>query len=202
MGQEVHYQAMPSDSRLLELARHKPCGFCEYFEFFRSYLRDSPDRLARMSAEDPDFAEFLHEAQLLVEQYPGLERRNLYLDRRWDKLHYLLSKHIRGLTTRDYSHWTTRAVFGSDIPNEIFGFYMSYLMPSEIPEIKSQLETVTSEMLRAHWHPPSMKAAYVYKICGDEEDEDFKWVQEDFEQLIAFYELVAGYGEGVLVFIG
>lgn len=204
MGLDIHYQAMPESSNLLERARHEP-QFGANLEFFKSYALTTQEKLDSRTYEQ-HLVDFIHQARQSLKQYPGIEYRNLYLGRRWDMLYYLLSERRRKGKERDWSRWVEKAIFGGEVLNEetrtTIGFSIRYLNPTEVVNVRDNLRTVTSAMLRAHWNPYKMSEAGVYKVRGDENEDYFKWIEEDFEKLKTFYASIAEHDEGVLAFVG
>lgn len=200
MGLDIHYQAVQETCTLLARSRHDP-DFGANLEFFESRVSMSQEKLDYF-ADEQSLVEFVHEARQTVEQYPGIEQRNLYLGRGWDKLYYLLSERRRRGEPQDGSDWAEKAIFGGSVLNAAtqttIGFRIRYLSPDEVIDVKHQLETVTVEMLHDHWNPQAMSKAGVYKIRAED---DFEWVQEDFEKLKNFYALIAEYQEGILTFV-
>jgi hypothetical protein len=203
MGFDISYQAIPEDKLLLIWARHKP-SLGENLEFFQSYALMSQEQLERR-ASGQLFMAFVHLARQTIQQYPGIEHRNLYLGRRWDILNYLLSDQRRKGEKDDGSHWVEKAILGGQVLNKLtqttIGFPIRYLCPTEVSIIREMLETVTIGMLRCYWDPQAMSKSGVYKIRGDESNDDFEWLQEDFEKLKAFYDLVEVHHEGILTFM-
>ncbi len=205
MGLDIHYQAMPEVCNLLTRARHQP-NFGSHLEFFKSYAVISQKELDQRAVDDYSFAEFIHEVRQSLKQHPGIEQRNLYLGRRWDMLYYLLSERRRNGEKADGSEWSEKVIFGGEVLNEktqtTVGFPIRYLYPREVSDVRDYLGTVTIEMLHVHWNPCKMSEARVYKIRVDEDEDYFRWIQEDFEKLKTFYALIAEHNEGILTFIG
>jgi hypothetical protein len=203
MGLDRDYQAMPDGCTLLERARHEPASG-GYLESFYSWNYDSEPPPVR-NDDDKAFVEFLAAAKEVVEHHPGIKSRYLYLGRRWDMLHYLLSENRRKGDNKEWSHWVDKAIFGGQILNEetitTIGSPIRYLPPSEVLYVAENLGEISSESLRHHWNPQAMCDAKVYKSRGAD-NESFGWVKEDFEKLKCFYALVAAHSEGVLSFMG
>ena len=116
MGLDIHYQAIPESCNLLLRARHEPNFSASLMLFESSALTTQKD--LDDHADDQSFVDFVCELRQLLELYPGLERRNLFLGRRWDMLYYLLSAWRRRSEGRDWSHWVEKALFGGEILNE------------------------------------------------------------------------------------
>ena len=204
MGLDIHYQAMPESSNLLERARHEP-QVGSNLEFFKSYALTTQEELDSPTY-DQHLVDFIHQARQSLEQYPGIEYRNLYLGRTWDMLYYLLSERRRKGEERDWTQWVEATIFGGEVLNEetqtSIGFQIRYLNPAEVLNVRDNLKTVTTAMLHAHWNPRKMREAGVYKIRADEDEDYFTWIEEDFEKLKTFYASIAEHGEGVLTFVG
>ncbi|MBE9179285.1 DUF1877 family protein [Oculatella sp. LEGE 06141] len=204
MGLDIHYQAMPESSNLLERARHEP-RIGSNLEFFKSYALTTQKQLDDRIYEQ-HIVDFIYQARQSLEQYLGIEYRNLYLGRRWDTLYYLLSERRRKGEERDWSQWVEKAIFGGEVLNEetqtTIGFPIRYLYPTEVLKVRDNLKAVTPAMLHGHWNPYKMNEAGVYKIRGDEDENYFTWIKEDLEKLKTFYDSIAEHDEGVLAFMG
>ncbi len=211
MGLDISYQAMPEDCILIARSRYDP-NFGGNLEFFKSNLLTPQEELDVFDEDYNDydthqsFVEFVSESRKVVNKYPGIENRNLYLGRRWDMLHYLLSERRRNGEEIDYLHWVEKAVFGGQVLNNatqsVIGSPICYLHPTEVYDIQKKLCEVTIEILHYYWNPQAMSKAGVYKIHSCNREDKFKYVQNDFENLKSFYTLVTEYHEGILTFMG
>jgi len=95
-----------------------------------------------------------------------------------------------------------KAIFGGDTVHHnartTSGFRIRYLPSRDVSGISNFLAGITSEMLSFHFDSGAMSEAGVYKIRGDEDDRELKWIQQDFEKLRNFYIQVAAHNEGVI----
>lgn len=203
MGLDIHYQAMPKSSNLLTRARHEP-QFGANLEFFKFYALTPQQELAHR-IDDQHLVDFIHQVRQCLEQYPGIEYRNLYLGRQWDMLYYLLSEQRRQGKERDGAQWVEKALFGGEVLHEetqtTIGFSIRYLDPTDVLTVRNNLQTITPAMLHIYWNPHAMGEAGVYKIRGDENEDYFLGIKEDFEKLQTFYAAIADQNEGVLAFV-
>jgi Domain of unknown function (DUF1877) len=203
MGLDIHYQVIPDDCRLLARSRQEP-KFGSHLEFFKRAALMSPQDLNR-NDDWQFFIEFASEIRQLIQQHPGIEYRNLNIDRTWDKFHYLLSYQRRnGGEKSDRDVWVEKAILGGEVLDPAIqttiGIPICYLSPIAVYEIQDNLDTVELDLLGVHWNPVAMRQANVYKIGGNENDEDFYYLQELFTQFKAFYASVSEQ-EGVLTFM-
>lgn len=203
MGFDIHYQVIPDDCKLLARSRQEP-KFGSHLEFFKLAARMSPQELNR-NDDWQFFIEFADEVRQLIQQYPGIEHRNLDIDRTWDKFHYLLSYQRRnGGKKSDRDVWVEKAILGGEeldpVIQTTIGIPIRYLSPIAVYEIQDNLNTIELDLLGVHWNPVAMRRANVYKIGGNEHDEDFYYLQEMFAQFKAFYASVSE-REGVLTFM-
>jgi len=193
MGLELRYQAMPEECSLLERARHD-LEFGRLLQFF--------EPIAKEEEEEQTWIDFALEVRQTIRLYPGIEQRNFSLDRRWDQLYYLLSEARRKSEPRDETSLIHQAIFGGDVLHPDVkagqGIPIRYLPPADVLQVVALLATVTSEALQAHFNPSAMREAAVYKIRGDEDEFDFKYLQQDFGALKTFYEQAVMHHEGVL----
>ena len=204
MGLDIQYQAIPHNCTLLEQARHDG-EFGSHLEFFVSYVIATPTRLA-IYADNAVSLDFIAEAKLLIQEYPGLEDRNYDGARYWDKLHYLLSEKRRQGDSQDENDWAKRAILGGDILNSqtqtTIGSPIRYLAPDEVREISELLQSISEDSLREHWDVAAMIQAAVYKIHPQDNDEDFEWIKTSYQELAAFYAVVAQHSEGIVTCLG
>ncbi len=155
--------------------------------------------------DDRSFVEFMDEVRQLIQQYPGIENRNLSIGRTWDVLHYLLSyQRCNGGEEQERDGLVTKAILGGEILNpavqKIICIPIRYLSPIEVYEIQDILETVDVEMLGIHWNPVAMKRRSVYKSPLSQDDDYFRYLQELFVEFKTFYASVSD-REGVLTFM-
>jgi|GEM_PF-3380202 Domain of unknown function (DUF1877). len=150
------------------------------------------------------------EAGRLLGERPGVELRHVKLMRWWDKLHYLLSGPRRAAlhgpyNFKDAEDVGTMAVrgqrrLGQDIHGGQ-GYQVRYTDAEGALEVAAFLDRVTEADLRTYYAPAEMRAAYVYKMSGDEGEQDFKYLLGYFHYLRRLYAEVVEHEEGVLVCI-
>ncbi len=195
------YQAMP-ECPLLQRSRQDP-ELGSLLEFFSSIERGA------ITSEQP-WLSFAEAAQQTIQQHPGLETRCLAWGRRWDALYYLLSENRRQDQPQpepspDLS-LIEKAIFGGTILHPqvktTIGFRISYTLPDDVGAIADCLTGITPVLLHQHFDPPAMRQHSVYKIRGDEDENELTWIQQDFEKLKTFYQHVAVQNEGVLGCLG
>jgi hypothetical protein len=202
MGLDIHYQIVPDACRLLVRSRQEP-KLGTHLEFFKRAALMSSQELNRHD-DWQFFIEFADEVRQLIQQYPGIEDRNLDIGRTWDIFHYLLSYRRRNGGEKDGDDWVEKAILGGRVLDPAIqttiGIPIRYLSPIEVYEIQDRLETVELDMLGTHWNPIAMCQANVYKIGLHASDEYFRYLQELFAQFKAFYASVSDL-EGVLTFM-
>ena len=195
---------MPPNCSLLERARHDG-EFGSYLEFFQNYATAPQSRLP-LYANDKVLLDFIAEAKLLIKNHPGLETRNYYGGRNWDKLHYLLSEKRRKGDSQNESDWVKRAILGGNIihpkTQTTIGSPIRYLAPAETHEIADRLSAISPDELRSNWSVEAMIEASVYKIHPEDNEQSFEWVETYYHQLTDFYSLATQYAEEVLTSLG
>lgn len=139
----------------------------------------------------------------LYAKHPGLEQRRFSVDRRWDKLHYLLSE-ARRHGRFDADDWGTHAILGARLLADQLtggqGIHLRYSPPDIVQAIAEHVGSMTEGELRRAWAPPRMQECGVYKLRVDNAgEEEWSWVVEAFRGLQALYRQAASHGEGVLV---
>jgi hypothetical protein len=202
MGLDMSYQAIPADSSLLKkVSESENAAVSLNIHGFK----EVSDEYLQYYGENTEFAEFLSETKLIRNEHSGIENRELYLGRRWDMLHYLLSEIRRNDQPYDESDLIHRAIHGGELLGD--GVYLPqgvpvrYLNPQEVKEISKLFGQIETDSLEIYWNPPKMREAGVYKIRGDDSDNDqLYYLKEDFEKLKDFYLWAAIYDEAVLVF--
>lgn len=202
MGLDMTYQAIPADSSLLKkVAESETAAVSLNIHGFK----EIPDEKLQYYGENAEFAEFAKEAKLIRNEHSGIENRECDLGRRWDMLHYLLSEIRRKNEVYDESDLIHRAIHGGEELGEhavlVQGVPVRFLNPQEVKEISTLFGQIETDSLDEHWNPPKMREAGVYKIRGDDSDNDqLYYLKEEFEQLKDFYLWAAIYDEAVLVF--
>ena len=199
MGTDLTLQAIPSDSKLFEIAAISPdhgeslAFLTRYFANFRSSSEDEIDRL------------FNSEAQRIKVNHPGIELRFCELHRSYDSLHFLLSENRRNgdFYTNDYG---TQAILGENNVHKnaiaTQGTPLRYVSASGAAAISAWLNTISVESLRCHYDPELMQAQAVYKFFIDGAGEEkFAWLCKMFEDLKNFYRTIEAHHEGALVVI-
>ena len=91
MGLEITIYALPDNSNLFRLVaisedHGEAAQFLDHYysgKILRTLIDSEVDKL------------FYAEAQSLKDKHPGIDYRSCYLDRYWDKLHFLLSEYRR-----------------------------------------------------------------------------------------------------------
>lgn len=200
MGLDMSYQAIPPECDLIERARQEQeLGemLCLVPLWFRA--GDGP-----RSRSWPEADKLWRELCELARQHPGLAKRNCYLDRWWDKLHYLLSANRRGGPGSEEDLLLDKAVRGdSEIAEHIRapqGVPVKYVAPDEVELIAVLLEPMTAESLRVHYSPVKMEASGVYKFWADRADDtEWRHIEDYFARFQLFYLEAARHGEGVIV---
>lgn len=203
MGLDCVYQALPAHSGLIEWAR-EDAALGEWFGLVPSWLQRGLDGKLAPGLPEPGELQVWHRVRTLLEQHPGLEKRNCDLDRCWDELHYVLSAHRREEPGSEIDALLDAAVRGESLIAEHVcsgqGVPLRYTPPERVAEIARVLTPMTWASLERHCIPERMEAANVYKFFADRADEqEWAWLREAFERFRAFYLSAAEHGEAVLV---
>jgi hypothetical protein len=198
MGLDMAYQAIPGECDLIgsawqdeELAEML-CGVPYWF-------RNEAGPTSWPKAE-----KLWREISELSARHPGLESRNCFLDRCWDKLHYLLSANRRNDSGGEEDDVFDKAVRGERETIEQFrargGSPVKYVSPDTVQMIALLLEPISAGRLRAHYDPVAMEASAVYKFWADRADEaEWNSISGYFVSFRSFYLEAARHREGVLV---
>jgi Domain of unknown function (DUF1877) len=197
MGIDGYYQALPDPCEPLARAIQDPL-FGEVFSVANWKPGD-----AQWLAWGGVWAECARAWQELCAKHPGLEQRRLYVGRRWDILHYLVSEERRR-GRFDADDWGTHAILGADLLAEHLtggqGIPLRYSPPDAVRGIAERIGLMTEGELRLAWDLLKMEKGSVYKFRADNAGEDqWGWALEAFRGLQAFYRQAASLGEGVLV---
>ncbi len=200
MGLDMSYQAIPADHNLIQRAREdKELGemLCLVPIWFQIGYH-------RKSGSWPEADRLWRELCELVGQYPGLGKRNCYLGRWWDKLHYLLSANRRGDPKSEEDDLLDKAVLGgSEIAEHVRapqGVPVKFNASTEVELIAVVLEPMTPETLRVHYCPAKMEARGVYKFLANRADKaEWGYIADYFAAFRAFYLEAARHGEDVIV---
>ena len=200
MGLDNVYQAMPENCSLLERSR--------YDADFGANLTDFEQCAAAAQEEidergnDQTYLDFVSAAKLLCKERPQLFERRLFLGRRWDMIHYLLSEERRRGYCANDSDWVKRFIHGGEVLNEyikdISGHHIFYLAPGEVSELWIKLGDITSETFREHWNPSLMYEAGVYKMHAADDERQLEYIETDFNDLRNLFFEAMTHDEGIL----
>jgi len=198
MGLDMTYQAVPDPCVLIERSL-KDSEFGELLQFL-------PGLYKRGAAgwQDGIRLEFWQLAGELAKQSPGLEKRNCYVGRRWDDLHYLLSANRRKEQGDEKDVLLDKAIHGNKLGDlaGTQGMPIGYVSHSEVSQIAGLLEPLTPADLRAHYLPEKMQAQNVYKFFEPRaDDDDWKFTSEAFKTFRTFYLEAAAAKEGALTIL-
>ncbi len=198
----MSYQAIPADCGLIELARSEielgeQLSLVPYW-FSRAERRPSPGREA-----DGEGRLWACCCQLAC-QHPDLYTQNCVLDRRWDKLHYLLSASRRDEPTTSADLAMDRAFHAGELIAEHVracqGAPVRYLSPTDVREVAATIGPMSHDSLAEHYHPARMEAAGVYKFWADRADEaEWRWIASSFDEFRSFFLSAAVASHGVIV---
>lgn len=201
MGLDMSYQAIPADCDLIGRAKREE-AIGELLCLVPGWFRKGTGP-GRPWPEAESLWRQLCECAAL---HPGLAKRNYYLDRWWDKLHFVLSANRRREKGSDVDNLLDKAVRGaSEIADHVRatqGAPVKYVAPEEVAMIGALLEPVTAESLRGHFIPAKMDALGVYKFASlTERDHEVEWshLANCFAEFRTFYLEAARHGEGVIV---
>jgi Domain of unknown function (DUF1877) len=203
MGLELSYQALPADCGLVERAR-ADVAFADSVQLIPSWFahnRPAPEREGEMhgGATDPAWDWCCR----LAAQWPDLYQRNCYLDRWWDKLHFLLSARRRGQAPQPGDDVVDQAFNAGGIIAEHVragqGAPIRYLEPAIVTAIASRVSPWRFEDVAVHYDAARMEAAAVYKHHAPcDEAREFIWLAECFTLFQSFFRAASAKGEAVL----
>lgn len=201
MGFERTYQAIPADCGLIERVRDDP-DLAAAFQFLPNYFAEGG--AAEAGPPWPAEAELQQAVRVLLAPDAGLSGRHLYLDRRWDQVHYLLSANRRGQPGGPADAWFDVAVEGeSGIAEHVSGSQgcpIRVTPPAAVNEVAAALGPVTADLLRPHYDLFAMEAAGVYKaVAGRASETDWSYLSSLIVGLRAFYLDAAAHGYAALV---
>ena len=166
MGLDRQWQAVPDNwPPYLKASEDGSC--CEDLALL-SYLFEHG--VQPWHKDQPGFAEFWDQVELLRRERPGIELRG-YSDgsRMWDAVDYLLSE-TRRTGAVSLPDWGHAAVLGakkfpaSDVD-------LAYTPASDVLEIARFLQDITPLDLRQFYKPDEMEHAAVYKFWADRADD-------------------------------
>jgi Domain of unknown function (DUF1877) len=198
MGLDMRYQAIPVDCDLIERAGNDP-AIGELLGSIAFWYQQG----GRGRGEWPEADQLWRYLSELALRFPGLNQRNLYLAREWDRLHYLLSATRRGEKSFEQDRLLDTAIRGgSDIGANALGTQgipVRYVRPDDVVLIAVVLDSMTNDDLRVHYSSEKMQQSNVYKFWADRADES-EWghIAKSFEVFRAFYVDVAMHQEGVI----
>ena len=119
--------------------------------------------------------------------------RNCYLDRWWDKLHYLLPGKRRGGPVSVADELVDKTFRGGEpiaeharVPQGQPGRVVT---PGEVDGIAALLGPLTVDRLRTHHSPQGMESAGVYKFVAGRDDRDWEYLPQYFGAFQRFYQV-------------
>jgi len=202
VGFEMSYKAIPADCGLIELARSdvevgELLWLVPYW-YSRDERRPAPCR------EADGKGRLWAWCCRLAGRHPELYTRNCYLDRRWDKLHYLLSATRRNEPAASADLAVDRAFNTGELIAEharaVQGAPVRYLSPSGVRDIAAAIGPISHISSAAHYQLARMEAARVYKFSADRADEaEWRWIAKSFDEFRNFFLSAADADDGVIV---
>lgn len=160
------------------------------------YLRLTEAQIRQRAERSPGLGRAVERCKLLAAENPGLAERTLWGGRRFDVLHFLLSR----LVSPGQRVWIDLAL-GMMRPSPALRptpWANTYRFSAEeAGNIHWTLETVPVERLVEAWNAPAMQAAQVYEAPGENEVIS-QYVLEDFQALKHFYALAWEHREEVI----
>ena len=201
MGFEMSYQAIPANSGLLELARDdiesgERLSLLPYW-FSRDEHQPAPGQ------EHPEDRLWNWCCQV-VARHPELYTLNCYLDRTWDKLHFLLSATRRGEAPIPADLILDRAFCDGEMIAEHVcagqGVPVRYISPERVIETAALVKSLDHHDLAAKYQPQRLEAAGVYKFWADRADAaEWQTIQRCFDDFRRFFAATAQSGSGCIV---
>jgi hypothetical protein len=181
MGLDMSQQAIPANCGLFERAR-ADVELGEILCLIPLWFREG---FCPRSGRWPVADALWWELGELARQHPGLEKRNCYLDRWWDKLHFLLSAKRRGYAGSAADELLDKAIHGGDLIAEHVrapqGVPVRFVTTAEVNAIAELLRPLTSNQLRVHYSPSDMEVAGMYKFVAGREEQDWECIPQYFE---------------------
>lgn len=204
MGLDVSFQAIPVDSRLLELAcadlkNGDDLGSLAYW--FRQ--PDGPDA-GQEGEGDRCAGPLWDECCRLCAVRPDIRSLNCLLARWWDRLHYVLSATRRGEASTAADRAVDRAFGQGDLIAEHIsggqGIPVRYLTPEAVAQIAAVVGPMDSDDLARHYDPIRMEAAAVYKFWADRADAaGWAHLVQCFTEFRDLFVAAAEKGDGMVV---
>ncbi len=208
MGAKIHFQAIPENCALFQLAKTSLLGGELLAGLPLLAEQESLNKVRELAEEFKrgamgDIIEFVEEVNRTIQAYPGLENRHLDHDEdTWNQFCYLLSQMRntpieitkQGLMGDVMVYWNAYDI--SNLQSSIIRKPPVYYLPAaEVQKVHLQLATVTSDDLKKHYDIGAMIKAKVYKFSIDS---SFDVIWGFFEQLRVFYAEASAHGEGVI----
>ena len=202
MGLEMSYQAVPLEAHLFELLARQP-ELSDPLEFVPGWFRDG--YRANGSRPWPEADKLWKYFCQIEQENPGLGKRNCYLSKSWDRLHYLLSATRREEQSTEQDVLMDKAVRGSiQVANlrASQGNPIMWVHPNEVQLAATVLESMSAQDLRKLYDAQKMWNIGIYKSWRDEAEEEWWPLSADlFTHFRAFYLEVARHHEGVFVIL-
>jgi hypothetical protein len=190
MGYETSYQAIPADCGLIEMARDN-AEVARDLALINIWLGRDNNRPAP-GREDAHKGLLWNWCCDLAGKHPDLHMKHCYLDRYWDKLHYLLSATRRGETITPDDLAIDRAFNAGSLVSEHAlagqGVPVRYLTPLEVRAVAAVVGPMTHAALAAHFQPVRMEHSGVYKFHAAHADEhEWPWIIDFFDRFRDFF---------------
>ena len=189
VGFEIRQQALPSPCKALELIVED----CDALGEYAVWLADLAGFADGSRAHGPEESALGDEVQSLLE-LPSAMELNADLDRRFDKLAFLLSpERRRGVSDPDeMSCALNQAVYGVQRlhpgASSTQGFPVRLSNTEDVARINDQLHTLRWDDLKQHLDLGAMSELGVYKAFEDDDPAWIeRWVSKDFLALKHLY---------------
>jgi hypothetical protein len=200
MGVEVRFQAIPEDCELLKRARQDR-ELAELTQFFDG--TDTPLYETRTKSVE---IYFINAVKELFTQRPGLVDRYLYAGgRKFDQIIYLLSPAARTEDSKSDHSLIKKAIMGSERlhpeAQATQGRPIGFVPASNVQIIAEFLNSVTFEQFHKHYDPVKMFEMGVYKMHPNDDEEQFKYIWAEFEDIRNIYQAAATHGEAMITVI-
>lgn len=204
MGLDVAIQAIPTDSRLLALARDDLERGDELGLIGCWFGRDDGPVAGDEGGGDRDAGALWDECCRLDAIRPDLRRLHCSLGRSWDALHYLLSATRREESAADADRTIDHAFGGGDpIADHVSGgqgILIRFLTPDIVADIAAVVGPMDRDALARHYDPRRMEAAAVYKFWADCADPtSWEYLVGYFMEFRRVFMAAARNGDGMIV---
>jgi hypothetical protein len=191
MGLDAIYQALPDDWSLLAAAKEGDLTANQELEAALFFLLRFHGTGMQTKSKMMDTTSYA--VCDLLQRHPHIAERNCRLDRRWDKLYFLLSSERRGSRPWPDDALAKQSIFGVRTL-----FELHYSPPAAVFDVAAFLERTTIADLYLNYDPERMAEGGVYKFHIEDAVVEWKILVSTFMEFRAFYQSTALVGNAVI----